>query len=114
MMDDHYYMAPEYFASLYHRYDKEPRGQYTIYVGEYACKTDVGIGNLTSAISDAIFLMGCENNGDVVKMTSYAPLFCHQKDRRWSVNLICLKMENVLEFLPTICSNSLPNIVPIT
>lgn len=91
MMDDHYYMAPEYFASLYHRYDKEPRGQYTIYVGEYACKTDVGIGNLTSAISDAIFLMGCENNGDVVKMTSYAPLFCHQKDRRWSVNLICFE-----------------------
>lgn len=91
LMDDHYYMAPEYFASLYHRYDDEPRGQYGIYVGEYACKTDVGIGNLTSAVSDAIFLMGCENNADVVKMTSYAPLLCHQKDRRWSVNLICFE-----------------------
>lgn len=91
IMDDHYYMAPEFFAAQFHRYDHEPRDRYKIYVGEYACKTDVGIGNLSSAISDAIFLMGCEINGDVVQMTSYAPLLCHQKDRRWSVNLICFE-----------------------
>ncbi|MBQ7916058.1 MAG: hypothetical protein IJ315_04640 [Firmicutes bacterium] len=91
IMDDQYYMAPEFFASMFTRYDNAPRDQYKIYVGEYACKTDVGIGNAVSAISDAIFLMGCENNGDVVEMTSYAPLLCHNKDRRWSVNLICFQ-----------------------
>lgn len=91
IMDDHYYMAPEFFAAQFHRYDQEPRDRYKIYVGEYACKTDVGIGNLSSAISDAVFLMGCEINADVVQMTSYAPLLCHQKDRRWSVNLICFE-----------------------
>lgn len=91
IMDDHYYMAPEFFASQFHRYDQAPRDLYKIYVGEYACKTDVGIGNLSSAISDATFLMGCEINGDVVTMTSYAPLLCHNQDRRWSVNLICFE-----------------------
>lgn len=59
---------------------KPPR-THGIYVGEYACNGGVGAGNLLAALSEAAFIMGMERNSDVVKMSSYAPLFENENRR---------------------------------
>jgi hypothetical protein len=47
-------------------FDNHPRGKYTIYVGQYACNSGVGSGNMTAALSEAAFISGMERNGDLV------------------------------------------------
>jgi alpha-N-arabinofuranosidase len=59
-----------------------------VYVGEYRCNRLVGEGNMMAALAEAAYLLGLERNGDVVTMTSYAPLLFHVDDIAWPVNLI--------------------------
>ena len=85
LRDDHYYTVPQTFPHMNGRYKNEKE---KIYVGEYACNTEVGYGNLLSAISEATFMTDMENCCDTVRIASYAPLFCNDNDRRWGVDLI--------------------------
>lgn len=85
MVDDHYYTTPQQFPTMYEAYEGDG---VPVYVGEYACNTDVGYGNLLSAVSDATFMVRMENRCDRIRIASYAPLFCNDNDRRWPVNLI--------------------------
>ncbi len=87
ILDEHYYCEPMFFPAIADKYDDYSRNK-QIYVGEYACNTNVGIGNMVSAASEASFMIGMEKNADVVKMASFAPLFCHVNNRVWPVNLI--------------------------
>lgn len=96
MVDPHWYVAPNFFFQNTHIFDDHPRGNYTVYVGEYACNNGVGSGNMLAALSEAAFISGMERNGDLVTMTSYAPLFENRNDRAWAVNLIWLDTEQVL------------------
>lgn len=88
MLDEHFYTQPGFFPTQVRRYDRYDRRGPKIYVGEYACNQQVGEGNLAGALSEAAFMIGLENNCDVVQMASYAPLLMHVRDRRWPVNLI--------------------------
>lgn len=90
LADEHFYRDPEWFWDNTRRYDKTPRdrGPFKLYVGEYACNQRVGAGNHRAALSEAAFMMGMERNGDLVTMTSYAPLFFNVNRRDWPVNLI--------------------------
>jgi len=88
MIDPHWYVAPEYFFNNTAIFDKQPRGEHKIYVGEYACNQGVGGGNMLAALSEAAFITGMERNSDLVTMASYAPLFENHNDRTWPVNLI--------------------------
>lgn len=85
MVDDHYYTAPQTFPAMYDRYGEDGT---PVYVGEYACNTEVGYGNVLSAVSEACFMIRMENRGDRIRIASYAPLFCNENDRKWPVNLI--------------------------
>ncbi|MBQ4628345.1 MAG: hypothetical protein IJB44_04640 [Clostridia bacterium] len=85
LVDDHYYTTPEIFPSMFDRYSGEGE---KVYVGEYACNSNVGYGNLLSAISEATFMTHMENCCDRVRIASYAPLLCNENNRRWPVNLI--------------------------
>jgi alpha-L-arabinofuranosidase len=96
MIDPHWYVAPDYFFKNTTVFDSHPRGKYTVYVGEYACNRDVGGGNMTAALSEAAFINGMERNGDLVRMTSYAPLLENRNNRCWSVNLIWLDTDRSL------------------
>lgn len=87
MVDPHWYRNPDFFFSNNHLFDEAPR-THDIYVGEYACNSGVGQGNLLAAISEAAFILGMERNSDVVKMASYAPLFENENHRDWTCNLI--------------------------
>lgn len=88
MVDEHFYVAPDWFFAHADRYDKYDRNGPKIYVGEYAVNNGVGSGNLLGALAEAAFMMGMERNSDIVKMASYAPLFENVNDREWPVNLI--------------------------
>lgn len=83
-VDEHYYNAPSWFFNEFKHYDTYDRAQKPIYVGEVAVTSDEGgpdKGNMIAALSEGVFLMGCENNADVVKMVSYAPLLAHVEGR---------------------------------
>ena len=96
MIDPHWYVNPEFFFQNTTVFDNHPRGKYDVYVGEYACNANVGGGNMRAALSEAAFISGMERNGDLVKMTSYAPLLENRNDRSWAVNLIWLDTDQVL------------------
>lgn len=96
MIDPHYYVDPDFFFRNATLFDDYERGKYTVYVGEYACNRGVGGGNMLAALSEAAFISGMERNGDLVKMTSYAPLLENKNNRRWSTNLIWLDSKQVV------------------
>lgn len=88
LLDEHYYRTPSWFAQNFHKYDGYDRKGPKIYVGEYAVTSDCGQGNLNAALGEAIYMMGMENNSDVVTMCSYAPIFVNWNDRRWMPDMI--------------------------
>lgn len=89
LVDEHYYRDAKWFADNFHKYDSYPRNAIDIYVGEYAVTKDYGhMGSLSAALGKAIFMMGMENNSDIVKMASYAPIFANLHDRRWAPDMI--------------------------
>jgi len=81
MVDPHWYRGPNFFFANNHLFDDAPPRTHGIYVGEYACNGGVGAGNLLAALSEAAFIMGMERNSDVVKMSSYTPLFENENRR---------------------------------
>ena len=86
--DEHAYKGAYWAFMNYDHFDKYKRGDYEVYVGEYATNGGVGRGNMLAALNDAAYIMGMENNGDLVTMSSYAPLFENVNTRHWPVNLI--------------------------
>ena len=88
MLDEHYYRSPAWFAGKYHHYDNYDRKGPKIYVGEYAVTSDCGEGNLKAALGEAIYMMGMENNSDIVAMCSYAPVFVNIHDKTWMPDMI--------------------------
>ena len=88
LIDPHFYGKPEEFRNMNTLFDKHPRGKYQVYVGEYACNSGVGTGNMNAALSEAVFANGMERNSDLVVMSSFAPLLENVNNRRWPVNLI--------------------------
>ncbi|MFC1569476.1 alpha-L-arabinofuranosidase C-terminal domain-containing protein [bacterium] len=97
MIDSHYYHSPDWFYRNTTLYDKlQPRQNYKLYIGEYACNRGVGSGNLNGALSEAAFMTGMERNSDLVTMSSYAPLIENSNARNWPVNLIWVKSDRVI------------------
>ena len=65
-------------------YDKRDRKMPPLYLGELAVTTGVcqAVWEIcAAALSEGVFLMGCERNGDVVRMVSYAPLLANVEGR---------------------------------
>ena len=88
MIDPHWYVDPDYFYNNRTIFDNVPRGDFDIYVGEYAVNNGVGTGNMDAALSEAVFMMDMERNSDIVKMASYAPLITNDHAPNWTCNLI--------------------------
>ena len=88
--DEHYYKSPDWFMTTGAKlYDAYPRGEFEVFVGEYAVTRDVGRwGDLRAAIGEAAFMCGLERNADIVKLAAYAPLFANANHTAWTPNLI--------------------------
>ena len=84
IMDEHYYEQRDYFLRS-RQYDSYPRDRKTkVYLGEYASKDK----KLIDALAEGLYLLHVERNGDVVCMTSYAPLFARKEATNWNPDLI--------------------------
>ena len=84
IIDEHYYEPNRYFLNS-RQYDKYPRDRKTkVYLGEYAAKDK----KLIDALAEGLYLLHVERNGDVVAMTSYAPLFARKNATNWNPDLI--------------------------
>lgn len=93
ILDEHYYEPKEYFINNQANYDNYPRDRKTkVYLGEYAAKDR----KLQDALAEALYLLGIERNGDVVAMTSYAPLFAKKHHESWNPDLIYFDNSNVI------------------
>ncbi len=95
LVDEHYYRNPQWFINQYNKYDTYSRSGAKIYVGEYAVTSDCGLGNLSAAIGEAVYMAGMEKNSDVVPLNSYAPIFVNVNDRKWSPDMIDYNASNV-------------------
>ena len=84
ILDEHYYEQRNYFLTS-RQYDNYPRDRKTkVYLGEYAAKDR----KLIDALAEGLYLLHVERNGDVVVMTSYAPLFARKNTNNWNPDLI--------------------------
>lgn len=89
LIDEHYYRNPAWFADNFHKYDFYERNSHQIYCGEYAVTSGFGhTGNLNAALGEAVYMMGMENNSDVVTMNSYAPIFVNENNVAWQPDMI--------------------------
>jgi alpha-N-arabinofuranosidase len=93
LIDEHYYMAPDWFLKNATRYDNYDRKGIKVFAGEYAVHWKEGAepesrNTWWSALCEAAFMTGLERNADIVNMASYAPLLAHVDAWQWRPDLI--------------------------
>jgi len=88
MVDEHYYESTGWF--MHHRdyYDDYNRKLPKVYLGEYAASTQARRPNVETALAEALYLTDVERNGDVVEMTSYAPMLAKDGHHNWNPDMI--------------------------
>ena len=103
LLDEHYYRNPAWFADAFRKYDSyartlpDGRPAPRIYVGEYAVTSGFGdLGNLNAALGEAVYMMGMENNSDIVPLNSYAPIFVNENDAKWRPDMIRFNSSRVM------------------
>lgn len=100
IIDEHYYQSPGWFINNQDYYDNYDRNKSKVYLGEYAASLPGGNKtNLETSLSEALYLISLERNGDVVSMASYAPLIAKEGHTQWNPDLIYF---NNAEVKPTI------------
>ena len=88
IIDEHYYEPVTYFQEK-RQYDNYPRDRKTkVYLGEYSSQNRGRNNQLQDALAEALYLCHVERNGDIVVMTSYAPLFAKKNHHSWDPDLI--------------------------
>lgn len=100
VVDEHYYQSPGWFINNQNFYDKYDRSKSKVYLGEYAASLPGGNKtNMETALAEAAYLTSLERNGDIVHMTSYAPLLGKEGHTQWNPDLVYF---NNTEVKPTI------------
>lgn len=95
--DQHYYNDPDWFLANTDYYDEANYkrnteemldtgygGAINVFLGEYAARSN----RLEAALAEAAYMTGLERNGDIVKMSAYAPLFGNLTATHWAPNMI--------------------------
>ena len=95
MVDEHNYNAPGWFIHNQDYYDHYDRSKSKVYLGEYAAHLPKRPSNIETALAAALFLTSVERNGDVVAMTSYAPLLAKEGYIQWNPDLIYFNNKEV-------------------
>jgi alpha-N-arabinofuranosidase len=93
LIDEHYYMPPEWFLKNAGRYDSYDRKGIKVFAGEYAAHGKEATESESrnswySALAEAAFMTGLERNAEIVNMASYAPLLAHVEAWQWRPDLI--------------------------
>ena len=56
---------------------------------------------MENAIVEALHLCSLERNGDVVRMASYAPLFCNEEHQNWNPDMIYFNRDSITALTPS-------------
>lgn len=99
MIDEHYYNPPGWYIHNQDFYDRYDRNKPQVYLGEYAAHVPGRHNNIESALAEALHLINVERNGDIVALTSYAPLLAKEGFTQWNPDLIYF---NNTEVKPTV------------
>lgn len=99
LVDEHYYQPPGWYLNNQDFYDRYDRTKAKVYLGEYAAHVPGRHNNLETALCEALHLINVERNGDIVQMTSYAPLLAKEGFTQWNPDLIYF---NNTEVKPTV------------
>lgn len=84
LVDEHYYMAPEWFLANHHRYDSFDENGPKVFLGEYA-----SWGNTWyNALTEASYMTGMERNSEKVGLACYTPLLCNVNYINWKPDMI--------------------------
>lgn len=97
LVDEHYYESPGWFMHHQDYYDNYDRMAPKVYLGEYASRTRT----MESALAEALYLCSIERNGDVVSMTSYAPLLCKDGYANWNPDMIYFNNDSITSLTPS-------------
>jgi alpha-L-arabinofuranosidase len=97
MVDEHYYESPGWFLHHQDYYDGYDRHAAKVYLGEWASRTST----MESALAEALYLCSLERNGDVVAMTSYAPLLCKEGYANWNPDMIYFNNDSIVRLTPS-------------
>ena len=89
LVDEHYYRTADWMIANYNKYDNVSRS-IGVYNGEYAANGGSygKYGNLSAALSEAVYMLGMERNSDVCRMASFAPIFTHESNPTWAYDMI--------------------------
>ena len=83
LIDEHYYMHPDWFIANHDRYDSFD-GRVKVFLGEYA-----SWGNTWyNALAEASYMIGLERNAKSVGLACYAPLLCNVDYVNWKPDMI--------------------------
>jgi len=88
MVDEHYYESTGWFMHNRNYYDSYDRSAAKVYLGEWAASTNVKRPNVETALAEALYLTDIERNGDIVEMTSYAPMLSKDGHSNWNPDMI--------------------------
>ena len=91
-VDEHYYEQPGWFVNHQDYYDQYDRKAPKVYLGEYASR---GKDPVDNALAEGLHLCSVERNGDVVEMTSYAPLLSKDGYSNWQPDMIYFNNNSV-------------------
>ncbi len=85
LIDEHYYLSPEWFIANHHHYDRLPPWTKTkVFLGEYATWGNTWY----NALAEASYMVGMERNAKNVALACYAPLFCNVDYKNWTPDMI--------------------------
>lgn len=84
IIDEHYYMTPEWFIANCHRYDDFSADDPKVFLGEYASWDN----KYYNAVAEAAYMTGLENNAHAVALVCYAPLLCNAQYTDWEPDMI--------------------------
>lgn len=88
MVDEHGYQSPNWYWDNLQRFDAYDRTAPTVYLGEYAAHDMGRCSTLRSALAEAAYMTSLERNGDIVRLSSYAPLLGKNRRLGWEPDLI--------------------------
>ena len=84
LIDEHYYMSPEWMIANHHRYDDLKKEDPKVFLGEYG-----SWGNTWyNALVEASYMIGLERNAGKVALACYAPMLCHADYVNWKPDMI--------------------------
>lgn len=113
MVDEHYYLPPSWYIYNQDFYDHYDRTAPKVYLGEWAANVPGRKSTIETALCEALHFCSLERNGDIVEMSSYAPLLAKDGHTQWNPDMIYF---NNTEVKPTVgyyaqlmCGNSQGN-----